>query len=256
MNQQSRGPQVGIDRIIRLQWLEQTSLFAIADNPRESIKERVEEFLSKTFPTSNPRLRGSLSKTATILLNVWAPRARELAGIRKLGLELIRNKNLEERMAVHWTMMNAVYPFWGAVAAQVGRLIRLQGVAVAEQVQRRIRESHGERETVSRRVRYVLRSFIDWGVLTDLDMKGTYKQGLVVTISDPKLISLIVESSLIGRPNRSASLTELISSAEFFPFRMKAITPEAIQSVSPRLEIHRNVMDGDLVILSGLPLKD
>jgi hypothetical protein len=157
---------------------------------------------------------------------------------------------------MHWTMMNAVYPFWGAVAAQVGRLIRLQGVAVAEQVQRRVRESYGERETVSRRVRYILRSFIDWGVLTDTDVKGTYRQGLVVTIEDPKLISLIIESSLIGRPNRSASLTELINSAEFFPFRMKGITPEAIRAVSPRLEIHRNVMDGDLVILTEIPTID
>jgi hypothetical protein len=256
MNQQNRNPQVGIDRIIRLQWLEQISLLATAENSREAMKERVEEFLSKTYPASNPRVRGSLSKTATILLNVWAPRARDLAGIRKRGLELIRYKSLEERIAMHWTMMNAVYPFWGAVAAQVGRLIRLQGVAVAEQVQRRVRESYGERETVSRRVRYILRSFIDWGVLTDTDVKGTYRQGLVVTIEDPKLISLIIESSLIGRPNRSASLTELINSAEFFPFRMKGITPEAIRAVSPRLEIHRNVMDGDLVILTEIPTID
>ena len=71
-------------------------------------------------------------------------------------------------------MIMAVYPFWGNVAAHVGRLLRLQETAAAGQVQRRVREQYGERETVSRRVRYVLRSFVDWEVLKETPEKGVY----------------------------------------------------------------------------------
>ena len=69
----------------------------------------------------------------------------------------------------------AVYPFWSSVATQVGRLLRLQGSAAAAQVQRRIREQYGERETVARRARYVLRSYLDWGVLQETGAPGVYR---------------------------------------------------------------------------------
>ena len=72
-------------------------------------------------------------------------------------------------------MALAAYPFWGAVAAQTGRLLRLQGTVAAAQVQRRIKEGYGERDTVSRAARRVLRSFIDWRVLTDTATKGRRK---------------------------------------------------------------------------------
>lgn len=37
-------------------------------------------------------------------------------------------------------MTMAVYPFWNAVATQVGRLFRLQGIATAAQINRRVQE--------------------------------------------------------------------------------------------------------------------
>ena len=71
----------------------------------------------------------------------------------------------------------AVYPFWSGVATQVGRLLRLQGSAAAAHVQRRVREQYGERETVSRAARRVLRSYLDWGVLQETGKKGIYSAG-------------------------------------------------------------------------------
>jgi hypothetical protein len=50
-------------------------------------------------------------------------------------------------------------------------------------VQRRVREQYGERETVSRRVHYVLRSFVDWGGLKETAEKGVYENG--ETFVDP-----------------------------------------------------------------------
>jgi len=68
----------------------------------------------------------------------------------------------------------AVYPFWASVATQVGRLLKLQGSVAAAHVQRRMRESYGERETVSRRVRFVLRSYVAWRVLRETGAQGVY----------------------------------------------------------------------------------
>ena len=60
-------------------------------------------------------------------------------------------------MLVHWCMCTVVYPFFGTVADAVVRLLRLQGSAGAAQVQRRLRERLGERETVARAARRIWR---------------------------------------------------------------------------------------------------
>ena len=77
-------------------------------------------------------------------------------------------------------MVMAVYPFWGSVAAQVGRLLRLQGAVVTSPSAATLAGTiWGERETVFRRVHYVLRSFVDWGVLNETGkFRGIYTAGI------------------------------------------------------------------------------
>ena len=93
-------------------------------------------------------------------------------------------------------MVMAVYPFWSSVAVQVGRLLRLQDSAAAAHVQRRVREQYGERETVSRSARRVLRSYLDWGVLQETESKGIYTVGTTSYIDDPRLVSWLIETAL------------------------------------------------------------
>jgi hypothetical protein len=77
-------------------------------------------------------------------------------------------------LAIHRGMTMAVYPFWSDIATQVGRLLRLQGVAAAAHIQRRVREQFGERETVSRAARRILLSYLNWGVLQETGTMGIY----------------------------------------------------------------------------------
>jgi hypothetical protein len=146
-------------------------------------------------------------------------------------------------------MAMAVYPFWGAVATHAGRLLRLQGTAAANQVQRRVREQYGERETVSRRVRYVLRSFVDWEVLKETSEKGVYSQRCNLSVHDPMLIAWLVEASLCARTNGAAAIKDLLDNPSIFPFRLAHISAEQVVSCSPRLDILRHGLDDDLVML-------
>lgn len=112
----------------------------------------------------------------------------------------------------------SVYPFWGAVAAHTGRLLRLQGTAAAAHVQRRVREQYGERETAARAARRVLRSFIG--------------------------------ASLRTRVNGSATVEDLLESPSIFPFRLAHISAEQVTSFSHHLDILRHGLDDELVMLS------
>ena len=174
---------------------------------------------------------------------------KDFETLRLLGLELMKQTPLNERTLIHWGMIAAVYPFWSAVAAQIGRLLRLQGTVTAIQIQRRIREQYGERETVSRRARYIIRSFLDWGVIQETNTKGIYKSENTLAVDDIRLIAWLVEASLYARSNGAVPLKDLIDSPALFPFRIKSIRAETLIAVSPRLDFLRHGLDEDLIML-------
>jgi hypothetical protein len=152
-------------------------------------------------------------------------------------------------------MVMAVYPFWSSVATQVGRLLRLQDSAAVAHVQRRVREQYGERETVSRRTRYVLRSYLDWCVLQETGKKGIYSAGTTRAIDDSRLIAWMVEASLHARANGAAPLKDLLDSPSLFPFRLKPIHAESLLAASSKIDILRHGLDDDLVMLRKQPAK-
>lgn len=244
-----RFTQVGVDRVIRLAWLEQTASLVLAANEAASIKTALQDDLRSAFRSQRTDVRGSLDKTITILLRVWLTVPSELDSLRVTGLELVKRLPQREHIAIHWGMVMAAYPFWANVAAQTGRLLRLQGAAAAPQVQRRLREQYGERETVSRRVRYVLRSYLDWGVLQAGEQNGQYMATPPLAVDDSRLTAWLVEAALCARKERTSVLRDLLDSPALFPFRIEPQPAATLVSASSRLESVRHGFDDDLVML-------
>ena len=244
-----RFAQIGLDRLVRLAWLEKVSSLVLAGNAPNNIKNILQNDLVGSFRSAKTDVRGSLDKTITILMKVWLTVPIELEPLRIEGLELLKHVPRQDHLAIHWGMVMAVYPFWSGVAVQVGRLLRLQGSAGAAHVQRRIREQYGERETVSRRVRYVLRSYLDWGVLHETGTRGIYTAGTTLAVDDSRLIAWLAEASLHARANGSAPLNGLMDSPNLFPFRIKPIHAESLVAASSRLDTLRHGLDDDLVML-------
>jgi hypothetical protein len=250
-----RFAQIGLDRFVRLVWLEKVSSLVLAGNDTQSIKTILQDDLQGMFRSNRKDVRGSLDKTITILMKVWLTVPTELESLHVGGIELLKRLPRYDHMTIHWGMLMAVYPFWSGVATQVGRFLRLQGSAAATHVQRRVREQYGERETVSRAARRVLRSYLDWGVLQETGTKGIYSAGTTLTVNDSRLIAWLAEASLHARANGSAPLKDLIDSPSFFPLRIKPIHAESLVAASSRLDILRHGLDDDLVMLKERPAK-
>ena len=244
-----RKAQIGFSQRIRLEWFEQTANLILAGNGKATINDSLQDLLQDKVSVGGKSVRGNREKVITILLKTWLTVPRELEKFRETGLEVLQRLPRKDRIAVHWGMVMAAYPFWGAVAAHTGRLLRLQGTAAAAHVQRRVKEDYGERETASRAARRVLRSFIDWGVLKETGDKGVYGQGNQYPVKDPRLIAWMVEASLHARVNGSAAIKDLLNSPSIFPFRLAHISAEHMASLSPCLAILRHGLDDDLVML-------
>ena len=244
--------QVGFSQRVRLEWLEHTANLVLAGNDKIAINAALQELLQDKVSVGGDAERGTREKIITILMKIWLNVPLKLEALRGDGLELLKDLPRRDRIVVHWGMVTAVYPFWSVVAINVGRLLKLQGSVAASQIQRRLREQYGERETVSRAARRVLRSYLDWGVLNESGVKGIYNAGGSIVVDDPRLISWLIEASLHARSNGSAPLKDVIESPSLFPFLLKPIQADSLLAVSANLDILRQGLDDDLVMLRKL----
>ena len=196
---------------------------------------------------------------------IASPGATETAGVMESArvteptatTEPARTTEPSSRLAVHWGMTMASYPFWNAVAAQVGRLLRLQGVATAAQVNRRVREQYGERPTVTRATQRVVRSFVDWGVLADTETRGQYVAGEQCPVHAPGLVAWLAEAALHVREDEpSAPVQELLGQPGLFPFRLSYMTARGLAAESPRLDVAHQGLDTEVVMLRNSAMPD
>ena len=222
----SRVSQVGFSQRVRIEWLQEAALLVLAGGSREAVKESLTERLRGKVSIGGSAERGSREKIISILSRTWLPDSTHLNPFRMNGLELLPKCTNDQMVAIHWGMVSATYPFWANVGEQVGRLLALQGAVSALQVQRRIRELLGERETVSRATRRVLRSFHDWGVLVETNTKGTYGKAHPIRIDDPRTISWLLEAMLLSRALPKAPYRDLAQSHALFPFQLPFFSVE------------------------------
>jgi len=249
-----RTDQIGFSQRVRLEWLEQTANLILAGNDKAAVNDALQELLKDKVSVGGNSKGSNRNKIISILRTVWVNPPEELVSLRDDGLNFLSSQSAalsphHLSVAIHWGMAMAVYPFWSGVATQTGRLLRLQGSAAAAHVQRRVREQYGERETVSRAARRVLRSYLDWGVLQETGAKGIYSAGTTLAVEDSRLIAWLAEASLHARANGSAPLKDLIDSPSLFPFRIKPVHAENLVAASSRLDLLRHGLDNDLVML-------
>lgn len=241
-----RSEQIGFSQRVHLEWFEHTVNLILAGNDRPTIESDLQRILKTKVSVGGSAQRGNREKIITILIKVWLRVPKDLTILRDHGLSMLTNLSGDERMAVHWGMVIAVYPFWGAVASHVGRLLKLQGTCAAVHIQRRVREQYGERETVSRAARRVIRSLVDWSVLKETGTKGVYEQGLSVPLNQIRIVTWLLEASLHARSINSAHVHDLMEHPSLFPFRMPHVSAERLAAASQRLELFRQGLDQEI----------
>lgn len=246
---EKRANQIGIDRILQLPWLEKTAILVKEGEDAATITGVLEMGMQDSFRGAKTTARGAIAKTITNLLKIWLRPPAHMKEFQKQGLQLFEECSESEHIILHWGMTMAVYPFWFNVAIQTGRLLRLQSSLTIMQVQRRICEQYGERQTVSRAGQRVVRSFVHWGVLKDGSQKGFYAIGDTINIDDPRLLAWMMEALLYSRNVRSAPLRELRSTPGLFPFQFAPISGERLVSASSRLDFVCQGVDEVIIML-------
>ncbi len=228
--------RIGFSQVITTQWLDLTANHMLRNTALKDIRSSLDETLAVSVSVNSDAKRNDRQKTISILLRTWARPHPSLESFRDEGLELFSMAPNGLRRCAHYGMAISSYPFTAAVAETLGRLFRLQGYAKGLEVQLRMKERFGPRQTVSRATRGVLRSFTDWGFIRSGEMAGKYIPAGRIRITDPGMARWLVEAALNSTESGSGLFQALVSGPALFPFELDIVRDRA-PVMSERVEV-------------------
>lgn len=204
---------IGLDRKLRLGWLDITAGLCQEGLEPTAIAEELDRRLASEILGDEAR-----SKTITVLKRIWVTVPEMSKPFHEEALRLVALVDPDERLWVHWGMSLLAYPFFRDVAATVGQLGRLQGSLSQAQVKRRMVESWGERTTLLRAVQRLLRTFVEWNAMKDMNERGSYELVPSRLTENRKLALWLLECALVSGEVDQMPLAELGRLSYLFPF--------------------------------------
>ena len=104
---------------------------------------------------------------------------------------------------------------------------------------------------MTRAVRRIVRSFVEWGVLVETADRGTYTPAAKIPVAG--VGPWLLEAGLLSSGRREYPFRALTAGAAFYPFDM-TLSGQDIGG-NPRLEICRQGLDEDVVMLNHRSLR-
>jgi hypothetical protein len=238
---------VGIDRKLKLDWLDATAARVADGSSVEELREYLRDLLGDEL--SGRSFNSDLGKTITVLSHIWATVPDQAVGLRERALPLLPNLDGPNRLAVHWAMMLGTYPFALATAETVGKLLSLQDDFSIALLRRRLIDAWGDRAIVKNASQRLVRTMAEWGVLEETDTRGTYKAARQRIALEQSVALLLLEALLVSSPKHAMPIDELVTHAATFPFSFSASAHE-LRAV-PVFRIDRQGLDVDVVGLAS-----
>lgn len=240
---------VGFDRVIRRYALNRALELAHEDVDVETARTRLGEWLEGSISSASSR-----QKSAGILRSIWLDPPARCRALRDEALAIdTAAENGEpvvgsaDRLALHWGMAMAAYPFVGAVAETAGRLLRLQETISLSGIRRRVQESYGDRPTVNKAVPCVLRSIEDWGILNS-EGDTQFAAGTTQAISSTRLAGWLLEATLHARRTEADDFQALLAAPHLFPFTLSLHSAAELPPSNRRM-IQRQGRSRDVLVV-------
>lgn len=185
------------------------------------------------------------TNTVTILLKIWCPGDDDHKRLQREALEAFLQTTEEEKLAFHWGLTMLAYPFFAAVAEEMGTLLKLQNEAPSQQLGRKIKLLYGDKRRVEVALSAVLGSMKAWG-LVKAGEQNIYKPQAKLVIDNASTKNWILEVLLRVSEFKTMPLPMVNTQTLFFPFEFAVHIAEL---ETKRIKVDRQGLDGYMLSL-------
>ncbi len=244
----ARSQQAGFSQYVEFGWIDAAAGLAQQGLDKTAAQVALTDLLKDRVSVGTEAVRSTRDKVISILVNVWVAPPERLRAMRDEGLLLWHQGAADERLALHWGMSMAVYPFFASVAESVGRLATLQGEFNMPQLLRRVYETFGERQTITRSAQRVVQSITQWGLLSKQpNHVGGYEPAKPRRAQGAYALWL-TEAYLHAFTAGSSQVRSVVRSPALFPFEL-SLPENGSRTGNHRLEFMRHGLDEDMVAI-------
>jgi len=237
---------IGFDRRLKIEWLDRAATIRIAHEKPADVRTALDAYLRTRV--SGDAKGGARAKTRSVLMRTWALPRPESKELLKSAIALFSSVPASQRIALHWGLLIANYPFFFDTAMHIGRLLRLQDTIELSQATRRITESWGQRSTVPRAVQRIVRSLVDWRALIDAKNRGEFaRTAKPIDVSSESLSMWLVEAVVVASRGKANTAALAIQHPALFPFVVH-VTPSGLAK-SELVEVVRHGLNESVVVL-------
>ncbi|KAF1076408.1 hypothetical protein [Methanogenium sp. MK-MG] len=249
-----RHEMIGIKQAVRPEWMEKICEMLLAGQTEKEIRAELKDYLSERMGRGAIEKRSETARdfAVGILMRTWAGPDTVLIPLRNEGLVRIQHASEGERLAIHHCMISAAYPFWYTVSGQIGILLRLQDTVTIQQIVQRTKEIYGDRQTVERNTKFVVRSLFYWGFLDETDTPGCYQKSNPILISSEEIRRWMIEAQLHAIPEGRANLSALQADLTLFPFIIPHVSGITVTRNNERIDLMQNGLSDELLMLKSM----
>jgi hypothetical protein len=205
--------RIGFDRMIKIEWLDAIAGIIRDEEDPNEIRSAMHSLLENELPQYEAR-----RKTITVLLRIWYRVPPEHTAIRDRGLVLLPHVNQNDRIWIHWGMILLAFPFFRDISRVLNRCFSFHDSCTPAEIQRKMEETWGRRDNMTRAMERVLQSLRSWDIIRK-EIKG---DDLVFTAPIPaqkKDTELwFMESLLLSEESQSIPMDIISRFPTAFPF--------------------------------------
>ena len=245
----NRFNKVGIQRELNVEWFNQSLRFHGFGLTKKMAQQEIYNYLELAPGFKTPPSLQTKMYIAHSLMKTWIAPEEAIVPLRDAAFLLVQ-KEPSCRIMTHWSLLSAAYPFWFEVSAIIGRLLNLQNQVTQNQIVTRLKEKFGDRQTISRRARYVIRSFVTWGLLRDSETNGCYEKVARKNITDIDVAIMMLEAALLANEESKMTLGALLNNPAFFPFQLPSISGDFVAQCNNRITVVRYGLDDETLKLT------
>ena len=236
-----KSPLVGFDRYIEREWLDKTATWVIDGKTPKEVHCLIDEFL-------DPFINGETSqrKTKNVLSGAWVKTTEDNEHFKQQAKLLYQTASTSERLAIHYGMVIASYPFFYSLSKILGRLFKLQDEVTNKEFYRRVIETVGDRESIKRAAARYLQSMVEWQLLLNGE-KSSVKPANKIQIDNSEIVTWLFSAIFFSHDRDKLSTNDVTSDPSWFPFEISSVVFQS--SNSEIIEVIHQGLNEDLLEL-------